>query len=83
MSPPFDRGDLTILSGEDALVAYQFNTRVARHYFCKHCGVHPFVQTPMGPDSWLVNIGCLEGIDPYALEAGVADGASIPLVEIG
>lgn len=81
MSPPFVQGDLEILSGEDALAMYQFNTRVAKHYFCKHCGVHPFLQTPMGPESWRVNIGCLENVDPYSLEVDVVDGASLPLVE--
>ena len=83
MSPPFVAGDLTILSGENSLSIYQFNTRVAKHYFCKHCGIHPFLQTPMGPGVWRVNIGCLEGIDPYAFEAGVVDGASLPVVSAG
>nr|WKF60210.1 hypothetical protein HUO10_004728 [Paraburkholderia busanensis] len=30
---------------------------------------------------WRANIGCLEGIDPYSLVAGVADGASLSIVE--
>jgi hypothetical protein len=81
MSPPFPGRDLKILSGEDALSMHQFNTHVAQHYFCKHCGIHPFVQTPTGPEGWRVNIGCLEGVDSFALEAHVADGASIPLVD--
>lgn len=83
MSPPFVEGDLEILSGENSLSTYQFNTRVAKHYFCKHCGIHPFLQTPMGPGAWRVNIGCLEGIDPYAYEAGLVDGASLPVVDGG
>jgi hypothetical protein len=81
MSPLFVKGDLKILSGEDAVGTYQFNTYVAKHYFCKHCGIHPFVQTIRGPDSWRVNVGCLEGVDPYALMASLVDGASLPVVE--
>ena len=80
MSPSFAEADLKILSGKDSLTTYQFNTRVAKHYFCKHCGIHPFLQTPMGPEFWRVNIGCLEDIDPYALAAGLVDGASLPVV---
>lgn len=81
MSPTFDSGALTIVEGEDALTLYQFNTRVAKHYFCRHCGIYPFHQTRKDPSLWRVNIGCLEGVDPYALEAAVADGASLSVVE--
>ena len=81
MTPLFPASQLTILSGEDALTLYQFNTKVARHYFCKHCGIYPFHQTRKDSLQWRVNIGCLEGIDPYALEAGLADGASLSVLE--
>ena len=81
MTPPFEASQLTITQGEDALTLYQFNTRVARHFFCKHCGIYPFHQTRRDPKLWRVNIGCLEGIDPYTLDAGLADGASLSVVE--
>lgn len=77
MSQSFAREDLTILSGEQDLTLYQFNARVAKHYFCRHCGIYPFHQTRMDPTRWRVNIGCLEGVDPYSLEASVGDGASL------
>ncbi|MEW9583955.1 GFA family protein [Paraburkholderia sp. DGU8] len=81
MTPLLPASQLKILSGENALTLYQFNTKVAKHYFCKHCGIYPFHQTHKDPLQWRVNIGCLEGVDPYALEAGVADGASLSVVE--
>ena len=81
MSPTFPTDALTITSGEDALSMYQFNTRVARHFFCKHCGIYPFHQTRKDAGLWRVNVGCLEGVDPYALESNVADGASLSVVE--
>ncbi|MEX3845346.1 MULTISPECIES: GFA family protein [unclassified Paraburkholderia] len=81
MSPPFEGRELTILAGEDALTLYQFNTRVAKHFFCRHCGIYPFHQTRRDPARWRVNLGCLEGVDVYALEPSVADGASLSLVE--
>jgi hypothetical protein len=82
MTPAFAAGELTILSGEEALTLYRFNTGVAKHYFCRHCGIYPFHQTRKDPLLWRVNIGCLEGIDPYTLEAGVADGASLSIVNV-
>jgi hypothetical protein len=72
---------LKILSGEDALTMYQFNTRVAKHYFCKHCGIYPFHQTRKDAKLWRVNLGCLEGVNAYALESNIADGASLSVVE--
>ncbi|NRO98748.1 type I-B CRISPR-associated protein Cas8b1/Cst1 [Paraburkholderia sp. NMBU_R16] len=82
MSKTFAREDLKILSGEQDLTLYQFNTRVAKHYFCRHCGIYPFHQTRRDPLLWRVNVGCLEGVDPYALEEGsVLDGASLSVAE--
>jgi hypothetical protein len=80
MSPAFPEADLHILSGEENLTCYQFNSRVARHYFCKHCGIYTFHAALTARGKFRVNIGCLEGIDPYALEATVIDGKSLPLV---
>ena len=81
MTPMFAATDLTIVSGAEALTLYQFNTRTAKHYFCRHCGIYPFHQTHKDPALWRANIGCLEGVDPYALEASVADGASLSVLE--
>jgi len=81
MTPPFAAADLNILSGEEALTLYQFNTRTAKHYFCRHCGIYPFHQTRKDPALWRANIGCLDGVDPYAMDAGLNDGASLSVVE--
>lgn len=81
MSPMFDASRLTILEGEESLTLYQFNSHVAKHYFCKHCGIYPFHQTRMDATRWRVNLGCLEGVDAYALASSVANGASLSVVE--
>ncbi|WP_246791824.1 GFA family protein [Burkholderia perseverans] len=81
MSPPFTRDALTILAGEDALAEYRFNSRAARHFFCRHCGIYPFHQTRVDPTRWRANLGCLEGVDPYAQQANLNDGASLSVVE--
>ncbi|MGF6753557.1 GFA family protein [Paraburkholderia sp. GAS42] len=80
MSPAFAADELKVTSGRDALSLYQFNTKVAKHYFCRHCGVYTFHQTRTDPALWRVNLGCIEGVDPYALEFSVGDGASLSVV---
>ncbi|SAK66686.1 GFA family protein [Caballeronia ptereochthonis] len=80
MSPPFPADKLRILSGENELAMYEFNTRVAKHFFCRRCGIYTFHQTRANPDQWRVNLGCIEGVDAYSLDAPVADGASSSVV---
>jgi len=63
-----------LLSGEDALATYQFNTGVAKHTFCRHCGIHPFYVPRSDPDKIDVNARCLDDIDVHALEPRLFDG---------
>jgi hypothetical protein len=57
-----------LLSGEDALATYQFNTNTARHTFCRHCGIHAFYVPRSDPDKISVNARCLDGIDAGELK---------------
>lgn len=49
-----------ILSGEDKLTTYTFNTGVAKHTFCKICGAKPFYIPRSNPDGVDVNVRCLD-----------------------
>lgn len=51
----------TLLRGEEALATYTFNTGIARHRFCRFCGVHPFYTPRSHPDRVDVNVRCLDG----------------------
>jgi hypothetical protein len=55
---PADR--FTLLAGAEALATYTFNTRTAKHTFCKVCGVHPFYTPRSHPDGVDVNVRCLD-----------------------
>jgi len=68
------REDFELLSGEDALATYQFNTGTAQHTFCKHCGIHPFYVPRSDPDKIDVNVRCLDDIDLAAILPKPFDG---------
>lgn len=53
--------DFELLQGADALSEYRFNTGVARHRFCRTCGIHPFYTPRSHPDRVDVNVRCLDG----------------------
>ena len=51
-----------LLSAEDAVALYQFNTKTAKHYFCPVCGVCSYYIPRSHPDKVDVNVRCVEGI---------------------
>ena len=52
--------DFTLVAGADRLTTYTFNTGVARHLFCRDCGVKSFYVPRSNPDGWSVNLRCLD-----------------------
>jgi len=63
-----------LVSGKDDLTTYTFNTGVAKHTFCKYCGIHAFYVPRSDPDKIDVNVRCLEGVDVSALSIKTFDG---------
>jgi len=55
--------DLEVLAGGENLSLYQFGTRTAQHYFCRHCGIAPFSRPRTDPSRWAVNLRCLEDLE--------------------
>lgn len=49
-----------LLSGEEDLLEYTFNTGMARHLFCGTCGVKSYYIPRSNPDGIDVNVRCLE-----------------------
>jgi hypothetical protein len=66
--------DFTLLQGEGDLTDYRFNTGVARHLFCHHCGMHPFYRPRSHPDQWDVNVRCLDEDSSSSFEILPFDG---------
>jgi hypothetical protein len=55
----------TLLSGQDALTSYTFNTGTAKHLFCSVCGIKSFYVPRSHPDGFSINARC---IDPGTIE---------------
>lgn len=53
-------GDFTLIAGREHLSRYTFNTGVARHLFCRVCGIKSFYVPRSNPDGYSVNLRCLD-----------------------
>ena len=63
-----------LLSGHDDLVEYTFNTGVARHRFCRVCGIKSFYIPRSNPDGVDVNARCLDEGTVASIEIEAFDG---------
>lgn len=72
-------GEIVFVQGEENLSLYQFNTKVARHYFCKTCGIYTHHQRRSDPHQFGVNVACIAGMSPFDFaEVLVMNGVSHP-----
>jgi hypothetical protein len=72
---------LRVTRGADLLSVYQWNTKIAKHYFCRVCGIYTHHQRRSVPTEYGYNLACIEGIDLSAyVVIGVSNGASQSLV---
>ena len=63
-----------LVSGSDDVTTYRFNTGVAQHHFCRHCGIHSFYVPRSDPDKIDVNVRCLENLDVASIRPHPFDG---------
>lgn len=75
--------NFTLLSGQDRLFEYRWNSRVARHFFCSVCGIYTFHRKRSEPDHYGINIHCLDGFAPGDIPARAAEGAGMSVVSDG
>ena len=54
------KSKFTLLEGSEFLSTYTFNSGVAKHLFCKVCGIKSFYVPRSNPDGYSVNVRCLE-----------------------
>ena len=54
------REDFNLLKGEEHITEYVFNTGVAKHWFCKTCGVKSFYLPRSHPQGYSLNLRCMD-----------------------
>ena len=64
---------IKITQGIENLNLYQFNTNVAKHYFCKKCGIWVYSNRRFDPSGIGVNLGCVDEINTFELKVKLAD----------
>ena len=73
--------EFVLLTGEESLGLYQWNTKVARHYFCKNCGIYTHHWRRSKP-CFAYNVACIEGVDKDSItEFTQVDGRRFSVIE--
>tara|TARA_B100001250_G_C19767334_1_gene775393 strand:- start:924 stop:1274 length:351 start_codon:yes stop_codon:yes gene_type:complete len=52
--------DFKVIKGEELISEYSFNSETAKHLFCKNCGTKSFYQPRSHPDSYSINLKCVQ-----------------------
>lgn len=68
---------LKILEGKAMLTLYEWNTRRAKHYFCRHCGIYVFHRKRAAPDHFGINVFCLKDFDTRSRPVRATEGANM------
>ena len=77
MVTTINKEDLKIVKGEDKIKVYQFNTKVAKHHFCSECGVQTHNLRRSDPNTYGINMGCIDEIEVnelFKLKTFISDG---------
>jgi len=64
-----------LLSGQDVLTTYTFNTGAAKHLFCKVCGIKSFYIPRSHPDGYSINFRCLDAAEFKSVVTTEFDGS--------
>ena len=70
------KDQFNLLSGEDVITTYTFNTKTAKHTFCSRCGIKSFYTPRTHPDGISVNVNCLDLSTVKTIEIDQFDGAN-------
>lgn len=68
--------EFELLQGADNLSLYQWNKGIAKHWFCKTCGVYTHYQRRSDPNTMGLNLACVDEVDLSALNIAPINGKS-------
>jgi hypothetical protein len=66
--------EFRLVAGADDLAEYTFGSGVAKHRFCRHCGVKSFYVPRSHPDGYSVNARCLDPATVTSMKITSFDG---------
>ena len=69
--------NFNLTKGETSLSLYQFNSNIAKHYFCKKCGIYTHHNRKSDPNGMGVNLGCIDQLDATGYDALSFDGRKL------
>ena len=55
--------NVEIIEGKKSIAEYIFNTATAPHFFCIVCGIHIYHKSRTNPDSYCINVACINGVN--------------------
>lgn len=59
--------EFELVQGAEDLSLYQWNKGIAKHWFCKTCGVYTHHQRRSDPNTMGLNLACVDDVDLDAL----------------
>jgi hypothetical protein len=66
-----------LLEGSENLSLYQFNTEIAKHFFCTKCGIYTHHNRKSDPNGMGINLGCIDEVDPMKFDVIQFDGKKL------
>jgi len=77
---PVNPENFKLIKGQDFIKLYQYHTKIAKHYFCSKCGIYTYANPRSNPNIYMINVGCVDGINPFELKNVVInDGENHPM----
>ena len=67
-----------LLTGNECFSEYWFSTETPTHFLCKVSGTYPPHRKRVTPDTFCVNVCCLQGIEPAGIPERQSTGAAMP-----
>ncbi len=71
-----------MLAGEDMLTLYEWNTRRAKHFFCRRCGIYVFHRKRAAPAHFGVNVFALQDFDMARLPVRATEGLGMTIEDV-
>lgn len=66
--------DFALLTPWATLSEYRWNTEIARHYFCRRCGIYTFHRKRAQPGHFEINIFCIDDFDASNMPLRATEG---------